>query len=73
MITASSAAPTDTNTLFLNRSRNSSRTVEISPIVSGESPSDRQPFQSGWKRPTHGMMSPCVTFTAVLKDVLIVQ
>ncbi len=73
MLTASSAAPTDTSTLFLNRKKNSSRTVEIWPIVSGERPSDRHPFQSGWKRPTQGMMSPCVTFTAVLKDVLIVQ
>ncbi len=59
-------------TLFSKRLRNSSLTVEICPIVSGERPSERQPFQSGMKS-IHGMRWPCVTFTAVLKEVVIVQ
>ena len=35
--------------LFSKRLRNSSRTVEVSKIVSGDRPSERQPFQSGMK------------------------
>jgi hypothetical protein len=48
MATASSEAPTEATTLFSKRSRNSSRTVEVAPIVSGDRPSERQPRQSGW-------------------------
>ena len=33
--------------LFSKRRRNSSRTVDVSKIVSGDRPSERQPFQSG--------------------------
>ena len=47
MTTARSEAPTEAMMLFSKRLRNSSRTVEISPIVSGDRPSERQPFQSG--------------------------
>ena len=48
--TASSEAQSDDDRReFLKRFRNSSRTVlEISPMVSGDSPSERQPRQSGW-------------------------
>ena len=49
MTTASSEAPTEAMTLFSKRLRNSSRTVEVSTIVSGDRPSERQPFQSGMK------------------------
>ena len=56
-------------TLFSKRFRNSSRTVEISTIVSGDRPSERQPFQSGWKS-THGTRWPWVTLTAVLNEVV---
>ena len=59
-------------TLFVKRLRNSSRTVEVSPIVSGDRPSERQPCQSGWKS-TQGMRWPCVTSGAILNEVVTVQ
>jgi hypothetical protein len=40
--------------LLAKRLRNSSRTVEVWKMVSGDSPSERQPFQSGVKS-TQGM------------------
>ena len=58
--------------LFSKRFRNSSRTVEVSPIVSGDRPSERQPFQSGSKS-SQGISGPCVTSTAVLNEVVTVQ
>jgi hypothetical protein len=57
-------APTEVITEFMKRLRNSSRTVEVWKIESGDRPSERQPFQSGWKS-TKGMRWPCVTSTAV--------
>ncbi len=72
MTTASSEAPIEAMTLFSKRFRNSSRTVEVSKIVSGDRPSERQPFQSGSKS-TQGMRWPCVTLTAVLNEVVTVQ
>ena len=72
MTTASSEAPTVATTLLPNRWVNSPRTVEVCPIVSGDRPSDRQPFQSG-RKSTQGMRCPWVTSTAVLKDVVTVQ
>jgi hypothetical protein len=56
----------------MKRLRNSSRTVEVRKIESGDRPSERQPFQSGWKS-TNGMRWPWVTSTAVLNEVVIVQ
>ena len=56
----------------MKRFRNSARTVDVSKIVSGDSPIERQPRQSGWNR-THGTMWPCMTFGAVLNDVVTVQ
>ncbi len=72
MTTASSEAPTEARMLFLKRCRNSSRTVEVSKIVSGDRPSERQPFQSGVKS-TQGIRWPWVTSTATLNEVVIVQ
>ena len=72
MSTASTEAPIEAMTLFSKRFRNSSRTVEVSKIVSGDRPSERQPFQSG-RKSTQGMRWPCVTLTAVLNEVEKVQ
>ena len=47
MTTARIDAPTEAMMLFSKRLRNSSRTVEVWSIVSGDRPSERQPFQSG--------------------------
>ena len=47
MMTATSEAPTEARTLFSKRCRNSSRTVEVWKIVSGDRPRERQPFQEG--------------------------
>ena len=69
---ASSEPPTEAIRLFMKRLRNSSRTVEVSKMVSGDRPSERQPFQSGVKS-TKGMRWPCVTSAAVLNEVVIVQ
>src|SRR5215475_5631324 len=70
--TARSDPPTDIRMLFSNRLMNSSRTVEVWKIVSGDRPSERQPFQSGWKS-SQGTRWPCVTSTATLNDVVTVQ
>jgi hypothetical protein len=72
MMTASAEALSEAMTLLVNRFRNSSRTVEVSQIVSGDRPSERQPFQSGLKS-SHGTMWPWVTSTAVLNEVVKVQ
>jgi hypothetical protein len=64
--------PSEAMTLFSKRFRNSSRTVEVRPIVSGDRPSERQPFQSGLKS-TKGTRCPCVTSTATLNEVVTVQ
>ena len=50
----------------------SARAVEVPNSVSGDSPSERHPFQSGWKS-THGIRCACVTSTADLNDVVTVQ
>jgi hypothetical protein len=72
MMMARLDAPTEVMTEFMKRLRNSSRTVEVWKIESGDRPSERQPFQSGWKS-TNGMRWPWVTSTAVLNEVVIVQ
>ena len=72
MMMARLDAPTEVMTEFMKRLRNSSRTVEVRKIESGDRPSERQPFQSGWKS-TNGMRWPWVTSTAVLNEVVIVQ
>ena len=59
-------------TLFAKRFRNSSRTVEVSKIVSGDKPRLRHPFQLGMKS-THGIRCECCTSTADLNEVVIVQ
>jgi len=51
-----------------NLLRNSSRTFEWAKIVSGDSPSDWNPFQLGEKS-TNGMRCPCVTSRPSLKEV----
>ena len=71
-MTASSEAPTEVMMLFSKRLMNSVRGVEISNIVSGDRPSERQPFQFGMKS-TKGMMWPGVTSPADWKDVVTVQ
>ena len=58
--------------LLAKRLRNSSRTVEVRPMVSGDRPSERQPFQSGSKS-TQGSRAPCITSGAVLNEVDTVQ
>ncbi len=72
MTTASAEAPIEAMTLLAKRFTNSSRTVEVSPIVSGDRPSERQPLQSGVKS-SHGTRWPCVTLTAALNEVVTVQ
>ena len=72
MTIASPEPPTDISTLFQKRFRNSSRTVETAAIVSGERPSERQPFQSGAKS-SQGTRCPCVMSTATLNEVVTVQ
>ena len=46
-MSASTDAPTDVIMLFANRLPNSAREVDVPNIVSGDRPSERQPFQSG--------------------------
>jgi len=70
--TARVEAPIEAITLFDNRLRNSSRTVEISKIVLGDRPSERNPIHLGSKS-TQGIKWPWVTLTAALKVVVIVQ
>ena len=72
MTIASADAPSEVTPEFMKRFRNSSRTVDVPPIVSGDRPSERQPRQSGWKS-THGIRWPCVTLTAALNEVVMVQ
>jgi hypothetical protein len=72
MMTASADALSEAMMLFSKRFRNSSRAVDISLIVSGDRPTDRQPFQSGVKS-TQGMTCACVTSTATLNEVVKVQ
>ena len=72
MTMASSEPPSEAMMLLPKRWRNSSRTVETPPIVSGDRPSERQPFQSG-RKSYQGTRWPWVTSTAVLNEVVIVQ
>src|SRR6516162_7277118 len=72
MMTATREAPMEARMLFSKRWMNSSRTVEISPMVSGERPRERHPFQEGVKS-TQGIRWPWVTSTATLKEVVTVQ
>ena len=58
--------------LLRKRDRNSSRTVEVLPMVSGDRPSERQPSQVGMKS-THGIMWPSWTSLATFIEVVIVQ
>ncbi len=60
MTIAKAEAPTEQMTLLTNFARNSSRTFEVWKNVSGERPSDCQPFQFGAKS-TQGMRCPWVT------------
>ena len=72
MMTAKPDAPMEASTLFMKRLTNSSRTVEVCQMVSGDRPSERHPFQSGWKS-KNGMRWPCITSGAILKLVVTVQ
>ncbi len=72
MMTAKPEAPIEASMLFMKRLTNSSRTVEVCQMVSGERPSERQPFQSGEKS-KNGMRWPCITSGADLNDVDTVQ
>ena len=58
--------------LLTKRVRNSSRTVDVLKMVSGDRPSERQPFQVGMKS-THGIRWPSWTSLATLIEVVIVQ
>ena len=58
--------------LLTNRFRNSSRTFEVAKIVSGERPSDCQPFQLGAKS-SQGIRWPCVTSRPSFTEVENVQ
>ena len=58
--------------LLVKRPRNSSRTVEVAKIVSGERPS-RTPAQPVRIEADPGQEAPRMTFRATLKDVLKVQ
>ncbi len=51
---------------------NSARTVDSEPMVSGDSPSERQPSHLGVKS-TQGTRLPCITSGAALKRVVTVQ
>src|ERR1700760_604661 len=66
--TARAEAPSDAMALFTKRFRNSSRTVDSAKIVSGDSPSDCQPFQFGVKS-SQGTRCPWVTSRPSLNDV----
>ena len=72
MTIAKADAPTEQMTLLTNLLRNSSRTFEVAKIVSGDRPSDCQPFQLGAKS-THGMRWPCVTSRPSFIEVESVQ
>ena len=70
--TARNDALAEVTTLLAKRFTNSSRTVEVRTMVSGDRPSERQPRRSGSKS-HHGSRAPCMTSGAVLNEVDTVQ
>lgn len=71
-MTARADAATEMMILFQSLRMNSSRTVDTWESVSGESPSERQPSQLGWKL-SQGIRLPRMTSAAVLNEVETVQ